>query len=157
MSRFAGLMVVAVGLALTGCGRAAVDPVGDGQLLTTASAEPAALLVANPEAWRHDAYEFVEAKLTGDLLEVTIRYGGGCAEHAFALLVSPVFMESDPVQMRGSLAHNGRGDPCRALLQNTLRIDLTPLKEAWWAAYGAGAGTIRLRVDGWPQDVVYSF
>jgi hypothetical protein len=117
----------------------------------------AVILTDDPGRWRHDAFEYVESRIAGDTLEVAVRYGGGCARHDFALLVVPVFMESFPVQMRGSLAHDAHGDPCRAIVGSRLRFDLTPLRDAYRKAYGAGPATIHLSIAGWPAQVVYAF
>lgn len=125
--------------------------------MTTADGQPAVLLVMDREDWPHDAYEFLSMKLVGDILDVSVRYGGGCRTHEFALLVTPVFLESYPVQMRGSLAHNANGDPCRALIGHALRLDLTPLRRLYAESYGRSSDTIMLHIEGWPDPVRYSF
>jgi hypothetical protein len=86
------------------------------------------ILTEAPEGWRHDAYALVSARVEGDTLHVAVEYSGGCATHEFALLVSPSFMESYPVQMAGSLAHDAGGDPCRALVGSRLELDLSPTR-----------------------------
>jgi hypothetical protein len=84
-------------------------------------------------------------------------YGGGCAVHDFALLVVPIFLESYPVQMSGSLAHDAKGDPCRALVSSDIRFDLSPIKEAYRQSYGVQSDTVHLRIGDWPDPVVYTF
>jgi hypothetical protein len=90
----------------------------------------------------------------GDTLSLDVQYGGGCAEHRFALLVDPAFMESQPVQVVARLAHDAGGDMCRALLTRTLRFDLTRLRQRYVAAYGGG-GTVLIGLSG--QQIRYTF
>jgi hypothetical protein len=129
---------------------------GDQAAWTTGQTRASAQLVEKWSGWRQDPYEFIEMHVDGDRLDVTVRYGGGCREHEFALLVNPAFLESYPVQMRGVLAHDAKADPCRALIQKTLQFDLSPLKRAYRAAYQTDTVRIHLHVAGWPQVVDYS-
>jgi hypothetical protein len=115
------------------------------------------ILTEEPERWRHDAYELVSAHVAGDTLHVVVQYGGGCATHDFALLVAPIFMESYPVQMAGSLAHDAKGDPCRAIVGSRLAFDLSPIKALYRQAYGVQSDTVHLNIRGWPERVVYGF
>jgi hypothetical protein len=135
------------------------DTVGpeDRAAWTTGENRASVQLVVNSSRWRQDAYEFIEMHVDGDRLDVTVRYGGGCREHEFALLVNPAFLESYPVQMHGVLAHDAKADACRALIQKTLQFDLNPLQRAYRAAYQTNTGRIHLRVAGWPPVVEYSF
>jgi hypothetical protein len=152
MVRLAGLVAAA---GLVACTSAAPVTAPAGSVQTGGIGE--AVLTETPGRWRHDVYEFVSMRVNGDTLHVAVQYGGGCATHDFALLVSPVFMESYPVQMAGSLAHDAKGDPCRAIVGSRLRFDLSPLKRAYWQAYGREPASIHLSVTGWPQRVRYSF
>jgi hypothetical protein len=121
------------------------------------SGENSVILTDEPERWRHDAYELVSARVEGDTLHVAVQYSGGCTSHEFALLVTPIFMESYPVQMAGSLAHDARADPCRALVGSRLAFDLSPIKTLYRQAYGVQSDTVHLNIRGWPDRVVYSF
>jgi hypothetical protein len=115
------------------------------------------VLTDTPGRWRHDAFEFHSVAVRGDTLHVQVQYAGGCARHDFTLLVSPIFLESYPVQMRGSLAHHANGDMCRALVGSTLRFDLTPLKQLYRQSYGVESDTIHLGLGNWSERVVYRF
>jgi hypothetical protein len=125
--------------------------------MTLSDGRPAVLLVENPDNWPHDTYQFAEARLHGDTLTVTISHGGGCRTHEYALLVRPLFLESHPVQMHGSLAHDAKGDACKALLRPTLRFDLTPVKQAYQKAYNTQTAEIVLHIAGWPESIRYRF
>lgn len=108
-------------------------------------------------AWPSDPLTIESAIITGDLLQVTVRFGGGCARHRIALLISHVFMESHPVQVHARLAHDGGGDMCDALLTRTLTFNLTPLKRRYRASYGAGSAAIIINLSGLPRSLRYDF
>ncbi|MDP2305489.1 MAG: hypothetical protein Q8P18_05635 [Pseudomonadota bacterium] len=98
------------------------------------------------------------AFIEGDTLSVQVEYGGGCEEHAFVVCwPDGTFAESAPVQASLELWHGGLVDGCEALLNETLELDLTPLKEAWHTSYGEGAGTISVNLAGASEPLVYSF
>jgi hypothetical protein len=106
--------------------------------------------------WPADPFQSVRVRIEGDTLVADVTYGGGCEEHRFALVFASEFMESEPVQVRGLLSHDARGDMCRALLGRTLRYDLTPLRRAYEAAYRTESGVIDLQGN-WPEAMRYRF
>jgi hypothetical protein len=139
-------------LVAAGCNFAATAPGPNLSADTVGEAR----IVADLGAWPADALEFLDVRIRGDTLVAEVRYGGGCREHRFALVFGDVFMESDPVQVRGMLSHDADGDLCRALLGRTLRYDLGPLRRAYLSAYGGGGGTVVLNGN-WPGSLRYEF
>ena len=110
------------------------------------------------DRWGADPYELSAATIMGDTLTVTVSYGGGCETHRFTLVASNVFLESYPVQLGASLAHDANGDLCRAWLTEVLAFDLTPIKRMYQDAYRQDAGTIILRLEHAPEpSLVYEF
>ena len=108
--------------------------------------------------WGTDAYTINAATLQGDTLTLNVSYSGGCETHAFTLVAEQRFLESLPVQLRVSLAHNANGDRCEALITEDYHFDLTPLKEAYLKGYQKDEGTIVLRLkDAPPSDLFYEF
>ena len=111
-----------------------------------------------PEAWGTDAYTINAATLQADTLTLNVSYSGGCETHAFTLVAEERFLESFPVQLRVSLAHNANGDTCEALITEDHHFDLTPLKEVYQKGYRTDIGTIVLRLkDAPPSDLFYDF
>lgn len=108
-------------------------------------------------AWPSDPLTIEAATITGDALQATVRFGGGCARHRIALLISHVFMESHPVQVHARLAHDADGDVCKALLTRTLMFDLTQLKRRYHASYGRGSATIIIHLSGLARSLRYDF
>ena len=107
--------------------------------------------------WPAAATQISGHRVSRDTLSLDVSYSGGCATHVFRLVVSRTFAESFPVQTWGVLAHDDGGDPCDGVLVETLLFDLSPLKEAYWAGYGGGAGQLVLHVEGLAQSVLYTF
>lgn len=95
------------------------------------------------------------------VLAAAVRYGGGCDEHDLDAVAWTGWMESAPVRLGVALAHDHRGDTCKALIARTLRFDLTPVAVAYAEAYGHGASTVLLRIQaggtGPVHEVAYSF
>ena len=105
-----------------------------------------------------DAYTLNSATITDGILDVSASFSGGCKEHQLTLVVSDTFLESFPVQLRVSLAHNANGDACEAWLTNNYRFDLTPIKTKYQKAYRQEAGTIVLQLKDAPDGaLVYEF
>ncbi len=140
---------IALGAALAGCDGAPTDFI---------DLDPVVLVeTARAADWPADAKTIVSHRIDGDSLFLNVTYSGGCETHVFRLIVSSVFAESFPVQTWGILAHDGRNDPCDAIVAETLAFDLTPLREAYRSAYGAGPGELVLHIEGLAAAVRYAF
>ncbi len=116
------------------------------------------LVVTDPEATvglGTDNYELSVAAIIRDTLAVTVSYSGGCADHLFALDASAAFLESHPVQLEVTLAHNANGDTCEAWLIQDYFFPLAPLKTRYQEEYQQDSGAIVLRLAGGPSDLVY--
>lgn len=94
-------------------------PLGDPPAvrITTAAPEP------------QDPAEVLGASVTGDVLTLEMRYGGGCRDHTFGLFHEGVFLESDPPQANLLMSHDADEDPCDALIEREIAFDLAPLRE----------------------------
>jgi len=126
----------------------AAGPVAGCRGMATETLKPGASIVHVgdvPAGLPDDPATIVSAAVEGDSLALEVRYGGGCEEHGFALYASDAFMESEPVQVGVTLAHDAKGDPCRALLTRDLKFDLAPLREAYRRQYRRN-GTIVLQL-----------
>ena len=110
------------------------------------------------EEWGVDEYVLNSATITDDMLVLNVSYGGGCEKHQFTLISSGVFLESFPVQLRVSVAHNANNDPCEAWLTDDYHFDLTAIRILYQEAYQQEAGTIILLLEGAPNgQLVYKF
>jgi hypothetical protein len=118
------------------------------------------LVLGTPELMKtlpRDPVEVRRWSLDGDVLTLEVRYGGGCREHRFALVSSPAWRLSMPPQVGLVLAHDADGDMCRALLSETLRYDLSSLRDAYFQDAGAEAGEGTILLDLQRHRIRYSF
>ena len=116
------------------------------------------VIAATTEAWGTDAYVINTATIEVDTLHINVSYTGGCETHAFTLVAEPRFLESFPVQLRVSLAHNANSDTCQDSLTEDYIFDLTPIKEVYQQSYQTEQGTIILRLkDAPPSNLTYNF
>ena len=106
-----------------------------------------------------DLLTVTSARIEGDTVVVSVRHGGGCAQHTYQLAVSHRWMESYPVQVAARVSHDARGDPCDALLGTTLRFSLGTVANAYRRAYATRHDTIVIRLEGWDNaaGLRYSF
>ncbi len=105
-----------------------------------------------------DEYTLNSVSITGDTLNVSVSYSGGCEIHQFTLVVSDTFLESFPVQLHAYLAHNANGDTCEGYPTDNYRFNLTPIKTLYQNAYRQEAGTIVLHLRDAPEgNLIYEF
>jgi hypothetical protein len=74
-----------------------------------------------------DSVISLSAQLAGDCIELTIGYGGGCAEHDFALHWGGEMLYSLPPVATLTLLHDGYPDGCDALLWVDKSFDVSSL------------------------------
>lgn len=104
-----------------------------------------------------DPFEAVAHSLEGDLLRIEVRYSGGCEIHHFEGLVGSAIAESFPVQMWGRIAHDDGDDPCDGIVESTISLDLSPVRELYQSLYGGEAATIILHFSPIAEPLHYSF
>lgn len=158
----ARLAVVAVGLCTAlgaACARTPLDGGGGDPAAATAGGIEKIRIAENFEAtmWKLDPYTIESATIAGDELTLVVQRGGGCAQHEYTLVASRGFRESFPVQSAVVLTHDAAGDMCRALVTDTLRFDLTPLRDLYRADYHTQKGTIILHLWHQERTVRYDF
>lgn len=67
--------------------------------------------------------------IDGDVLEVVVRYSGGCEEHEFNAYFSGNWLKSLPPQAMVQIEHlNPNNDNCRQMVTDTVRFDATPVQ-----------------------------
>jgi hypothetical protein len=84
------------------------------------------LQVGEPSGPR-DGFTMNDARVEGDALVVSVRFGGGCEEHDFALFWDGRVLESLPAQVNLTLTHDAHGDACEAFIGKELRFDISKL------------------------------
>ena len=108
--------------------------------------------------WGTDDYVLRDTGITDDTLRLTVSYSGGCEPHEFTLVTSGTFLESSPVRLPISVAHNANDDPCEAYPTEDYYFDLTGIKALYQEAYQQAAGSIILLLENAPnRQLVYQF
>ena len=139
----------------------------DGGELVSISSDTAPVAVENwgpvviadkADNWGTDDYALNAATIVGDTLTLNVSYSGGCERHDFTLVAAQEFMESDPVQLRVTLAHDANNDACEAYPTEDYHFDLGAIKTLYQEAYRQKAGTIVLQLAGAPDgQIVYEW
>ena len=148
------LRVLVLGAAaLAACGQGGLDtPIGISvDDVPPAGPRSGAVVVSEtPQRWGQDPFVLNDAAVAGDTLTLNLSYAGGCGRHEVTLVASGVFLESFPVQLRVSVAHDANGDSCEAWLTQDYEFDLTVIRDLYRRGYGDGPGRIVLLLDGAP-------
>lgn len=116
------------------------------------------VVVADGRDRGDDPYVVNSVAVDGHRLTIEVSFSGGCRTHAFTLVISKTFRESDPVQLPAVLAHDANGDSCEAWLTASHVFDLALVRTRHRQFYGPGPGRVVLRIAGVPgDDLVYQF
>ena len=108
-----------------------------------------------------DPFALNAAAMSGNILTISVSYGGGCRNHVFVLTAAESFQESFPVQLPLVLTHEDNDDPCEAYPTRQLRFDLAPIGERYRTVYGQESGSVLLHLQPEPTadqpQLVYQF
>ena len=119
-------LILALPLLVLGC----VEPKPEGSFTDCAGTDPSGVSVQT-------------ASMDGDDLVLDVNYGG-CGSVEFEICwPDQAFMESEPVQVSLALWHEDPGD-CDMDINETIRFDATPLRNAYESAYPGGSGLISI-------------
>ena len=110
-----------------------------------------------PDPAPADPFDILEAGITGDTLNVQVKYSGGCSEHDWTYCWDGAFLESQPVQVITKISHDDKDDNCDALPETLLQFSLADMKASYQAAYQQQSGEIAIHLDGWPGSLSYVF
>lgn len=113
-------------------------------------AESGATEVQDGGLWPEAAVEILSAEVEGDTLRLTVQYGGGCAEHALSAVAAGPMLKSLPPKQPIRVVHRTPGDPCRALIEELLAVDLTPWR-------GTPNGVTVLLLENWNEPLIYEY
>ena len=155
-------LVTACSLFVLGCGADGSANLGPSEVLLSDNLDEGrgrVVLVGDAHApgLPSDPITIGAVSFDGDTIQIEVAFGGGCGDHRLHLLAETTWMESWPVQVHARVAHDANDDPCDAVLQGTLRFDLTPLKRMYQQAYQTATGKIALQLAGATGVPVYEF
>ncbi len=99
-----------------------------------------------------DPLDIDSMHVEGNKLFMYVSYSGGCREHQFKLVGSPLVMKTLPPKRPVQLVHDNEDDLCESIVSRVLEIDLKNL------AYEPTPGsTIVLQLKGWKEDITYTY
>jgi len=111
------------------------------------------IVPASSNTQQGDPFGLLSAKVTGDILTLSINFSGGCMEHGVSLLASDAFMESYPPQVDCYILHEDPGDPCDAIMTDTEGFGLTALADLYKEMYQT-AGTLMINLHSYEGEQV---
>ena len=167
LARAAGIAALSGLAAAAGCGqgRTLLEPsllsAGPSGTRQTSALRGAVVVSDVDRGWGSDEYVVNEAVVSGDVLTLNVSYSGGCAAHAFTLVVSESFARRSPATLAGRVAHDANGDSCEAYPTENYEFDLGVIRTRYRAVFGGRAGeaaTVVLLLDSVPEgQLVYEF
>lgn len=78
-----------------------------------------------PHDWK-DVFTIQNVSLTNSLLQIEVRYSGGCNPHEFVLYSDYKLAEGYPPTLKFTLLHNANGDACKAEMTENLVFNIKP-------------------------------
>ena len=85
--------------------------------------------------------------IDGDIISITAGYLPTCDEVSFTLCWNGTFMESNPPQISAHFSAENE-DNCQEFGQETIKFDLSPVKEQYMEVYPTGGETVVVNVGG---------
>lgn len=99
-----------------------------------------------------DRYTINAVRVDGNMMYVDLSYSGGCKEHVFAAYGSAAIAKSLPPIRQIKINHNGNQDHCRAMINQTVKIDLRNF------TYKKEEGSqIYLNLEGYKERITYTY
>lgn len=89
--------------------------------------------VKDPVDW-HDDLSIKSMNITNNIMEITVKYGGGCTTHEFILYADSGLQKDNPSVLNFTLLHNANGDACKSLITETLVFNLRPIEKLYYSS-----------------------
>ncbi len=105
----------------------------------------------HPSWLQRDPVTVHEGSIEGDVLTLTVLYGGGCGDHRLRLYWRGDWLESYPVQTSLFVQHVNINDPCRAIVSDERSYSIREIAEDYRDVYG-GYDDIILNVYGYFEN-----
>jgi|TARA_B100000795_G_C22722834_1_gene408201 hypothetical protein len=71
----------------------------------------------------------LDCNLKGDVLEINVKYSGGCEDHSFNLVFDEMWKKSMPPKVSLYLEHKDGDDLCKSNIKKTVRFNIKKLKK----------------------------
>jgi len=99
-----------------------------------------------------DMYTVHSAKISDNILWLTVSYGGGCKEHQFEMLFNNAYSESEEGSsaIKLTLKHQGNNDRCRSIVRENIRFSLKGLQNNAFK-------NLNINLTGWEGNLLYAY
>lgn len=130
-----------------------VDPENEVAIIQEGKPQRNAMVKATIGSFKEsDTFSIQDVQINGNTLLLTITYGGGCADHQFEFIGSPMIMKSMPPIRSVQLIHDSANDNCKAIVTRIVEIDLKNI------AYTPKPGSeLMLMLKGWDKKIKYTY
>jgi len=147
------IAIVAISALVLSCGTKKNTETDETKSLEAKSSEKIIAEIGKiDESATNDAFTIHSMNVVGNTLFMEVSYSGGCKEHSFQVIGSPMIAKSMPPIRAVEIRHNANDDNCRSIVTKILEVDITKL------AYQQNAGSeIYLTFSGWKERVKYTF
>jgi hypothetical protein len=154
--RTAMLLIWSSAMLMLGCGSPQADNGGGGTGDSTPGTreDPIVVSTSCPGDLPKDPYQLTTAELDGELLALSVGFGGGCRPHRFQACWDGRFAESFPPQIWIGFHHDSNGDTCEAFINKTLYVDVSPILRAYQGSYGS-SGPLVMHIRDTEASVTY--
>ena len=99
-----------------------------------------------------DPIKIQGVRCKGNILLITVSYGGGCGEHSFEVNGSKAVIKSIPKKRSVKLTHTNHKDYCKSIVEKTIEVDIKEL-----SGIKKRGSKIFLLLDGWGEAIEYIF
>ena len=90
--------------------------------------------------------------INGNILEISVKYSGGCNKHEFSLVGSENISKSLPPRRAIKLIHKNMNDQCKKMIMEKIYFQIESL------AYKKEMDSkITLDLEGWKESISYTF
>ena len=105
---------------------------------------------------KSDSFDIDDLELKGDLLKLSVSYGGGCETHRFDVWTDNVLRQGQPPVVKLFISHDSYGDSCEAWIQRLLWVDLLSIKTAFLKAHpGRRSGLVVIEFENTKASIQY--
>lgn len=116
----------------------------------TLTAIPKLIIEKELKEEKESSFELSNMNIDGDILSLTVSYGGGCKEHEFNLYFSGNYKKSLPPKAEFKLVHKYIEDPCRSIVEKTLKFNISGSKYE-------GQKEIVISINGFENTINYKY
>jgi hypothetical protein len=96
--------------------------------------------------WPRDPCNVEKISPEGDVLLLSVSYTGGCEEHVLELVARGWLLRDGELHVELLLAHDAKGDACKAIIREQREFALPPLAAACSGELGRTGGRIALHL-----------